>query len=166
MASQDVQELRSFISDVHGVLKVIVPNIDLLVTEPGEVPRLIRDAWTEVEPHFEMMLKPLDIYLAGKMESEQLNVFEAQLRERGLTGNQLKLKLRIFGMRKQEFYDEWAQFENLTDQQRKRRRGFMGGIADRILRIIQRILRSLLGLLGGAEVVDEFKGMIEEVISK
>lgn len=166
MAQEDLQKLRFFISDVREVLKVIVPNIDLLVTEPGDVPKLIREAWKEVEPRFDMMLRELDVYLAKKEEPGHGEIFEAQLRERGLTGNQLKLKLRIFDTRKQEFYDEWAQFENLTDQQKKRKRGFMGGVIDRILRIIQRILRSLLGLLGGAEAVDEFKGMIEEVISK
>jgi hypothetical protein len=165
MSQEDVKELRSFISDSHKVLEVIVFNIDLLVPEPGEVPQLIRNAWKDVEPHFETMSGHLDEYLQGKMEPDNLKEFEAQLQERGLTDNQLKLKLRVFSMRKQEFEDEWAQFEKLTDQQKKRKRGFIGGIIDRILRIIQRILRSLLGFIGGAEAVEEFKGIVEEAIS-
>jgi len=165
MPQEDVKELRSFISDLHEVLKVIVSNIDLLADEPGELPQLIRNAWRDVEPHFETMFGHLDEYLHGKMKPDNVEKFEAQLRERGLTGDQLKLKLRIFSMRKQEFEDEWAQFEKLTDQQKKRKRGFIGGIIDRILRIIQRILRSLLGFIGGAEAVEEFKGIVEEAIS-
>lgn len=165
MVQEDVKELRSFISDLHEVLKVILSNIDLLVPEPGELPQLIRDAWKDVEPHFGTMFGQLDDYLGGKMAPENVQQFEAQLRERGLTGNQLKLKLQLFSIRKEEFEDEWTQFEKLTDQQKKRKRDFIGGVIDRILRIIQRIFRSLLGFIGGAEALEEFKGIIEEAIS-
>jgi hypothetical protein len=164
MRQDDVKELSSFISDFHVVLKVIVDNVDLLVAEPGELSQLIRDAWKEVEPQFERMSAHLDEYLYGKMSAPEAQRLEKELQERGLTGNQLRLKLRVFKLRKQEFEDEWSQFEKANDRQKKRKRGFIGGIIDRILRIIQRILRSL-GFIPGAEAVEEFKSIVEEAIS-
>jgi len=156
MHEDDRAKLQEFVSSVYEDLNLVASKVDILVPESKELHELLGRAWEDVSPRFQQIVE----YLAGKRPLEQL---AEQLEERGLVGIQLELKLWVYRLRRNEFTSEWGKFEEASKEEKKNKRGFIGGIIQRLLRIIDRILDSL-GFIPGTDAVKEVKGIIEEII--
>ena len=117
---------------------------------------LVRRAWKDVSPRF----ADISLYMVDEKKLEGL---QKQLKDKGLTGIQLTLKLSVYEARRNEFQQEWGRFEKASEDEKKKREGFMGGIIKRHFRIIDRILDSL-GFIPGVEAGKEVKGIIEDLL--
>lgn len=153
---EDRKKLEAFISNIEEDLTIVVSRGRDINPELESIYSLIQRAWEDVKPHFTEIKE----YISGKQHLEKM---EDHLRNRGLTGVQLELKLRVYNQRRQEFLKEWNDFVNAPQEEKKRRRGILGRILGKLLRIIDRILESL-GFIPGTDAVKEIKGVLEEIV--
>ena len=156
MPEQDISELIEFISQIQEDISKIVSNFHELVPEPEELHEQVRNAWEELTPIFDQIMSELDNFRDQADRDRELQL-------RGLTGAQLQLKLSLYRRRREEFRDELDEFERANKDKKKRRRGFLGGIIQKLFGIINKILDSL-GFLPGPDAVKEVKGVIEECL--
>lgn len=66
-------------------------------------------------------------------------------------------------LRRDEFKGELEKFEKASDEEKGKKKGFIGRIIRRLLRMIDRILDSL-GFIPGTDAAKEIKGILEEII--
>lgn len=156
MDQEDIKRLDNFIFDVQKDIDFVVSKIGIIIPEQKGLHDLVRQAWNDVSPRFGEVSQ----YIVGKKELEGL---QEQLADRGLVGIQLALKLSVYEARRNRFRREWGKFEEASEDEKKKRGGFIRGIIRRLLSIIDRILDSL-GFIPGAEAGKEVKGIIEELL--
>lgn len=154
----EIQKLKSFISEVSGVIDLVVSNLTDINPGAEGYRKDIEDAWKLVQPRLQMMSE----YLEGKGDKPVEEIVK-ELEVRGLLGLELELKLRLYRERKVAFDAAWQEFSNASEEEKKtEKRSWFGGFWDRLRRIIQRLLRSLASFVPGGDAVDEFKGVLEE----
>lgn len=162
MSKEDIGRLNGFISDTREDIDLVVSNLDILIPEQRELHGLVMRAWKDVRPRFEEM----SLYIVGEKKLEGL---QKQLKGKGLTGVQLKLKLSVYEARRNEFQRGWDRLERASEDKKEewrvfmRRPIFMRRIIKRLFSIIDVILDSL-GFIPGAEAAKEVKGTIENLL--
>lgn len=156
MGQEDIRRLDKFIFDVQKDINFVVSKIGIIIPEQKELHDLVTQAWKDVSPRF----AEISLYIVGEKKLEGL---QEQLEDKGLTGIQLTLKLSVYEARRNEFQQEWGRFEEASEDEKKEKKGFIGGIIKRLFGIIDRILDSL-GFIPGAEAGKEVKGIIEELL--
>lgn len=162
MSKEDIGRLNKFISDIRKDIDLVVSNLDIIIPEQRELHGLVRRAWKDVHPRFEEM----SLYIVGEKKLEGL---QRQLKDKGLTGIQLKLKLSVYEARRNDFHLGWDRLERASEDKKeewrifRRRFTFMRRIIKRLFSIIDLILDSL-GFIPGAEAVKEVKGTIENLL--
>ena len=164
----DSEKLVDFVNDVKIVLADIVNHMGMLspVTEKEEVVhKRVETAWKQVEPRFSEIVD----YLRGQKllqpdsGTDPMDLLNEELRLRGLTGDELDLKLFIFHSYKDEHEREWQDFLNAEPERRWLKRRHIRWWIRRLLKIINALLRSL-GLIPGIDSVAEVKDIVEDVI--
>jgi hypothetical protein len=162
MTKEDNGRLNKFISDAREDIDLVVSNLDVIIPEQRELHGLVRRAWKDVRPRFEEM----SLFIAGE---KKLNGLQKQLKDKGLTGIQLRLKLSVYEARRNEFRRGWDRLERASEDRKEawnvfgRRFIFMRRIIKRLFGIIDLILDSL-GFIPGAEAAKEVKGAIENLL--
>lgn len=160
MPQEGLDKLKEFFEEIEKDIDTVVSKLDLVVPEQKDLNEDISAVWyKEVKPRFKDIRDNLQG--KGRMTIEEVS---RQLQERGLTGIQLALKLRIYGWRKEEFKEEWAEFEKASEKAKKRKKGVIRGFLGKLLSVIKDILRSL-GFIPGPEAVEEFMEVLKEVVS-
>ena len=131
-----INNLREFLKEVEGLLDNIVgPWNQLLFAENDREP--LEEAWTELKP------KLPDI------ERQLLDTPPDQLEDAGLSGNQLRAKLKWLN-------DAWKRFKEKGTVK----------LLKKLLEWINLILGSIALLVPKAEALKEMKEAIEKLIDK
>jgi hypothetical protein len=137
MPEETVTDLKSFLHESVNLLDQIVTEwSDLLFHDEYREP--LRAAWAELKPNAEQ-----DIERFNPRKSDTAE----HLARAGLTGAQLDLKLKGFSAALNKFRVvgtvKWLK---------------------KVLEWINKILKSLIGVIPGADAIDEIKGVIEELL--
>jgi len=155
--ADDKQSLAEFVKDLERLLYLVVEmarSMGLLLDEEND--KLLREAWKEVRPRFDEIVR----YIQGEaLLPKSSGELEGQLNDCGLVGAQLKLKLRIYYQRRGEF-DRAVETLRTSPQPGFLRRSFKA--LGRVLRPANRILESM-GFVPGVHAVKEMKGIVEEL---
>ena len=109
------KKLQTFICDVEKDITLVVSNIRNLAPGLGDLYGDIEEAWEEVFPRFKEIGDRL-------VDSEALEDITKLLEGVGLTGKQLKLKLNVYKMRREELWREWDRFEKQNEYGAKRKK--------------------------------------------
>lgn len=157
LPEEDREALSQFIYSVQQDLQLVTTNLTDISPEAEWIVSEVEAAWEAVLPHFE----EIDAYLRGKRPFDGL---DRLLENRGLTGAQLRLKLKLYGRRKEDFYGAFSDFQAASpdDKAEKRPKVGGGGLLGKLFKMINKVLESL-GIVPGADAVKEFKGVLEEV---
>ena len=163
MSEEDIARLTKFMSNIREDMDLLATNMDVIVPRQRELHDLVMQAWQEVLPRFE----EASLYMVGEGRSEEL---QRQLRDHGLTGTQLILKLSVYEARRAQFHRQWEQLKRKAREDRGRNRSvfarpsnYMKRITARYLDIADRILDSL-GFIPGTEAIKEVKGVMANLL--
>jgi hypothetical protein len=162
MSEQEIGRLNNFIFNLQRDINLVVSRIDIIIPEQRELHELVTRAWRDVAPRFD----EISLYIVDENKAEEL---QKQLRARGLTGIQLMFKLSVYNARRDEFRQQWEEFELASRDKKRRGRVFtwqsyfMRWTINRLFDIGDVILDSL-GFIPGIDAVKEIKGTIENVL--
>lgn len=116
--------------DLIAILRFVDALLEQIVRTMSDPEKYYSNAWNEVRPRFQTLIQEIET-----IPSENVDRWQ-EIYQRGLTGNQLRLKMS------------------------RLRNAVSGNILERILKI----LNSILGSIPGGDFAKEFKDMAEDEI--
>jgi hypothetical protein len=137
--SNDSNGLVQFIEYVKEDLGDLIEWLPLLRKKDDNFNDLIVDAWGEVDR---------DILPSIIVNVNNENNY-TELKDRGLTGKQLRLKLETYGMRRAEY----KKALHLFDDDKRR------SPLKKLYKLLD-IITTIIGSIPGAEAIEEFLGII------
>ncbi len=148
MSAAERHQLSDMLIAAEEVLQALVERAE---SEPvdAEEYALLLDAWPEVRQAFARARHALEA------QSEAGAELDARLRDAGLLGMQLRMKLGIF-WRVHRLFGGWPQDRRSRSSWRK--------ATVRLLRVLNIILGSLAVVIPPVEAVSEFKDFLEIVL--
>lgn len=156
----DIKKLIDFVSNTEKDIQLVIDNAEFLIPESQDLRTLVRGAWKDVKPRFPEIID----YLQRKRRLPQhLRDIRVELEERGLIGAQLKLKYRVYTLYREEFLQEWRQFQEAPAEEKKRKAGGVRGILGGFFDLLDDILDSL-GVVPGSDAVKEIKHILLRIM--